>query len=357
MIKKIIPVLLIIFCMTVFANAADYSKTLVVTIDPGHGASDYGADGKYNGKKYYEKNMTLAISKAIKKELETYKNVKVYMTRTGESNPSLADRADYAKAKNSDLFFSVHINSKGDAQTYTDGASVLVSSGQYHKDLAKSEWKLADMVMNEIKSNTGIAKRGFLKRLLSNTRYPNGKLSDYYGIIRRGTEHGIVTMLTEHAFMSSSKDMKVLSAGKNLTKLGKADATAIAKYFGLSKKDGSLAYNRTGDFVKFTSRYWMKKNGKYYYVKSDEKYAKGWKTIESRKHYFTKTGAAAVGQKTISGNIYKFTSKGKMYVNKWGKTKGKMYYYGKDGKAYKSCTKKISGKKYKFDKNGICLNY
>ena len=337
-------------------NAATYTKNIVVTIDPGHGASDYGATCKYKNEKYYEKNMTLAISKAIKKELETYKNVKVYLTRTGESNPSLADRAYKAFKNNSDLFFSVHINSKGDAQKYTDGASVLVSSGQYHKELAKSEWKLAGMVLDEINSSTGITRRGLLKRLYSGNKYPNGKTADYYGIIRRGTEYGIVTMLTEHAFISSSKDMKVLSNKNNLTKLGKADATAIAKYYGLSKKNGTVKYPRTGSYVKFTSRYWLQKDGKWYYVNANETFAKGWKTFGSYKYHFNKTGAADTDQKKISGNIYKFSNKGKMYVNKWSKTNGKMYYYGKNGKAYKSCKKRINGKKYVFDNDGVCVN-
>ena len=38
------------------------------------------------------------------------------------------------------------------------------------------------------------------------TRYPNGKLADYYGIVRYGVENNVPSMIVEHCFLSSNSD-------------------------------------------------------------------------------------------------------------------------------------------------------
>ena len=88
----------------------------IITLDAGHGGSDPGAIGSDGTK---EKNITLAITKAVKELLEK-KGAKVYMTRTTDvdvygPNASDADelqaRVNVGEKYNSDLFVSLHINS------------------------------------------------------------------------------------------------------------------------------------------------------------------------------------------------------------------------------------------------------
>jgi len=84
------------------------TKTAVV--DPGHGGHDSGAVA--NGLK--EENLTLDISKRVKRKLESkYAGVNVRLTRTGDTYPSLQARCDLANRLNAAAFLSVHINSGG----------------------------------------------------------------------------------------------------------------------------------------------------------------------------------------------------------------------------------------------------
>lgn len=337
-------------------DASSYQKTLTIVIDPGHGGKETGAYVKKNGKTVYEKNMNLTIARAMKKELSTYKNVKIYMTRNSDRTVSLTARTAYADRKNADVFFCIHNNARGDAQSYTNGACAIVSTGTYHKELAKASAGLAKKALVNVSSASGVVNRGLLKRKSASRKYPNGKKADYYFITRSCTYYGIPSVLVEHSFMDSTVDYRKMFNNNHLKKVGQADAEAVAEYYGLEKKDGSASYDRTGHYVKFISRYWMIRDGQRYYIKSSEKPAVGWKTINGARYHFKKNGAASIGQCTIGGSLYQFSKKGKMYHSQWGKVNGNYYYYAANGKALKSVTVRIDGKKYRFDDSGICLN-
>jgi N-acetylmuramoyl-L-alanine amidase len=83
-------------------------KIDVVIIDPGHGGKDPGTIGR-NGLR--EKNATLAISKAIKEELEKRLDIKVIMTRDRDVFPSLEARTKTANQHGGKLFISIHVDS------------------------------------------------------------------------------------------------------------------------------------------------------------------------------------------------------------------------------------------------------
>lgn len=83
-------------------------KKPVVVIDPGHGGQDPGAVG---GNRAYEKNVTLATSRELKKQLEATGRYTVYLTRDSDKFIKLADRVKIARAKGADLFISVHADS------------------------------------------------------------------------------------------------------------------------------------------------------------------------------------------------------------------------------------------------------
>lgn len=77
-----------------------------ICIDPGHGGTDSGALGT----KSFEKNITLEISKLIKKKLQT-KGFSVILTREQDVYVSLNKRAQLANEDVCDLFVSIHCNS------------------------------------------------------------------------------------------------------------------------------------------------------------------------------------------------------------------------------------------------------
>lgn len=80
-------------------------RPVIVLIDPGHGGRDPGASGGMGTK---EKNVTLGIGLALRNDLEKVPGIKVYMTRTGDTYPTLGQRLAIARRVKADLFISIH---------------------------------------------------------------------------------------------------------------------------------------------------------------------------------------------------------------------------------------------------------
>ena len=77
----------------------------IIVIDPGHGGDDAGARGS-NGT--LEKNVTLAISRKLKAALEARLGVRVLLTRDGDQNVNIDQRAALANNNKADLLLSIH---------------------------------------------------------------------------------------------------------------------------------------------------------------------------------------------------------------------------------------------------------
>ncbi len=80
----------------------------VVTVDAGHGGRDPGNPGLYFPKGLKEKDVTLAVSLLLRKELQR-QGVKVVMTRTTDTLINRVDRAPYC-TNECDLFVSLHVD-------------------------------------------------------------------------------------------------------------------------------------------------------------------------------------------------------------------------------------------------------
>ncbi|MDO4184635.1 MAG: N-acetylmuramoyl-L-alanine amidase [Rhodospirillales bacterium] len=89
------------------ANNNNNAKKIVV-IDAGHGGHDPGAIG-YSG--VYEKNITLAAAKELKRQLDKEGKYKVFLTRSTDIFIPLRDRVKIARKHNADLFISLHADS------------------------------------------------------------------------------------------------------------------------------------------------------------------------------------------------------------------------------------------------------
>ena len=119
-------------------------KRKVIVIDPGHGGVDPGALAPSGA---YEKDITLAAAKVFKRRLDATKRYEVHLTRDNDTFIRLRDRIAIARAKNADLFISLHadtIASKG-----VRGMSVYTlsekASDKEAADLAEKENK-ADLI-------------------------------------------------------------------------------------------------------------------------------------------------------------------------------------------------------------------
>lgn len=87
---------------------ADSNRPLVI-IDAGHGGHDPGAINKNSGLR--EKDVTLAIARAIRDQLVASGRVRVALTRDDDRFLVLQERYGIARSMNADLFISIHADS------------------------------------------------------------------------------------------------------------------------------------------------------------------------------------------------------------------------------------------------------
>ena len=215
--------------LTLQATDVKAANPVVLVIDPGHGGNDSGAIGTYNGKSYYEKNMTLSIAKELKTQLEATGRYKIYMTRETDTYKSLTYRTDYAREKNADALISVHINSAGSSAT---GAEVEIPNTSLYPQLHTEGENIANSILKEI-SSLGIKKRGaFTRNSANGTKYSDGSIADYYAIVRGAKSNAMTGIIIEHAFISNPTELgKYLSTEAKLKALGRADAKGINNYY------------------------------------------------------------------------------------------------------------------------------
>lgn len=97
-------------------------KKFVIVIDPGHGGHDAGAIGNYGLKeKDVNLDVCLRLENYLKKQLDKYPSVEIYLTRREDVFISLEERVNIAKTLNADIFFSVHTNSSRFNRENADG--------------------------------------------------------------------------------------------------------------------------------------------------------------------------------------------------------------------------------------------
>ncbi|WP_022778702.1 N-acetylmuramoyl-L-alanine amidase family protein [Butyrivibrio sp. AE3009] len=236
--KKVLSIIITVLmvCAAYFSaqpmKVSAAPKNVIVVIDPGHGGTGERNLGAQYGS-FSEKDMTLKLGNALKAELEKYDGITVYTTRTTDTVISLEDRAAYAKSVGADFVFSLHFNASSDHEFY--GSEVWTSAfGDYYVAganfgrLVTAEW-----------NGLGLYQKGVKTRL-------GASGADYYGIIRQSVARNMPCAILEHAYLDHGYDTALLSGSDFINKLAVADATAIAKYFGLSS-------SKTGaDFSNFS---------------------------------------------------------------------------------------------------------
>ena len=229
---------------------------MVVVLDPGHDGTHGGSSA--NG--FVEAQLNLKIAQYCKAELEEYYGVTVYMTRDSASCPNgggdnkscLQRRADIARDMGANLFVSLHNNYS--SASSASGAEIWYPNQNYNPWTSQVGGSAASCILEQLTS-LGLKGRGTQIRNANEDKYPDGSAADYYAVIRHCKEYGIPGIIVEHAFMSNSSDAaNFLSNDEGLKKLGVADATGIAQYFGL-KKEKPEEYSAVFDAAYYADRY------------------------------------------------------------------------------------------------------
>ena len=129
---------------TVKSKISDF----VVVIDPGHGGKDPGAIGF---SKTFEKDVNLIAAKLLKKKLNEYPGVKVFLTREEDKFIHLRERYKIAQKFKADIFISLHSDSIKSSKV--KGYSVYTLDEEKASDIET----LINKVKKEVQTKTGIS--------------------------------------------------------------------------------------------------------------------------------------------------------------------------------------------------------
>ncbi|MGC1107622.1 MAG: N-acetylmuramoyl-L-alanine amidase [Candidatus Acidiferrales bacterium] len=100
------------------ASPQPASTLRTIVIDPGHGGEDTGARGPSG---VAEKDIVIEFAQTVASSLRA-QGFEVVMTRLGDTDPSLDDRATVVNAQTNAIFISLHVGSSGlvgTVRTYT----------------------------------------------------------------------------------------------------------------------------------------------------------------------------------------------------------------------------------------------
>lgn len=201
---------------------------------------DSGHYGKYNrspaNKSYYESEAMWKLHLLQKKYLEEY-GFEVITTRSKLAN-DLALHTRGTKSKGCVLFISDHSNATGSGVNESiDHVAVYhltddktTKCDDISKEIAQ---KLAPVIAKVMDTKNGYK---VLTRKSGNDRNGDGIMNDnYYGVLHGARTVGTPALILEHSFHTNTRSTNWLLNDANIDKLAKAEADAIAEYFGMSK--------------------------------------------------------------------------------------------------------------------------
>ena len=328
----------------------------IVVLDPGHGTIDTdgydpGADHTFSdGTKFVEADLTMKIANYVKKELEKYPEITVYMTHdtVGAAKAvkmTLKERVDFAANKHADLLVSLHLNAF-DYET-AHGAEVLVpKTGRYNSAVAENAQKAANNILKRLTS-LGLYDRGLKERDSENGgKYSDGSTADYYAVIREGMKASIPSIIVEHAFLTGAQDKQYLNNEASIKNLAKADAYGIAQYFNI--ETGGETYEPVPE----PKGEWRQSGGNTYYYIGNVKQT-GWQRIDNIWYYFNGSGVMLKGWQSIGGYWYYLNSSGHMLTG-WQYINGSYYYLNASG-SMQTGWQTIEGNRYYLQGSGAML--
>lgn len=219
----------------------------IIVLDPGHGGQDPGAIGCSG---VYEKNITLAMAKELKKILDKDGRYKVYLTRNRDVFIPLRERVRIARRYKADLFLSIHAdsarnkNAKGLSvytlsETASDKEAAALAERENKADViagmdfAEHSREVSDVLINLAQretmnrssefANIMVQKMRKSVKLLDNTHRFAG-----FAVLKAPD---VPAVLLEMGYLSNRTEEKLLRQSSYRQKLAKSTSIAIDEYF------------------------------------------------------------------------------------------------------------------------------
>ena len=227
-------------------SSVSRKQGLLIAIDPGHGGEDPGA----RGKRSFEKDVVLEISRRLKRMIDKTPGMHAKLTRNGDYYVELRRRSALARREGADLFISIHADafSKPTAR----GASVYALSlrgatSETARILASKE-NLSDLAggVNLADKDSSVAEV-LLDLSMSYTinesiRFGNEVLTELKKIGRvhskKVEQAGFVVLkspdvpsiLVETAYITNPTEEKLLRSKRHQEKIARAILVGVQRY-------------------------------------------------------------------------------------------------------------------------------
>ncbi|HXC60634.1 MAG TPA: N-acetylmuramoyl-L-alanine amidase [Steroidobacteraceae bacterium] len=236
---------------------ADEGRDVIVAIDAGHGGQDPGASGG-NGTR--EKDVVLAIARALARRVDAEPGMKAFLTRDEDRFIPLRDRINLARKARADIFVSIHADSIRNREV--SGSSVYVLSDKGATNEA-ARWLAETENAADLKGGVSLGdKNDALASVLMDVSQTAsigssmvaaervlGQL-DRVGTIRKTDVQqaafvvlkspDIPSMLVETAYISNPAEERKLRTQTHQQAIAEAIFNGVREYFRSSPPDGSL---------------------------------------------------------------------------------------------------------------------
>lgn len=220
----------------------------LVVIDPGHGGEDPGAVGVGG---VYEKDITLAVARELRRQLESTGRYRVLLTRDKDVFVRLRERVGMARDVGADLFLSLHADSivTGSVRglsiyTLSDKASDREAEMLAAKenradaiaglDLSGESDLVASILIDLAQRDTMNHSKRFAKVVLENVR---GDVTLLPSKPHRQAGFAVLTapdvpsVLVEMGYLSSPQDAGQLNSPQHRERLARGVTRAVDSYF------------------------------------------------------------------------------------------------------------------------------
>jgi N-acetylmuramoyl-L-alanine amidase len=223
-------------------------RDLVIAVDAGHGGVDPGATGKGGTR---EKDVTLAIARALAARIDAEPGMRAVLTRDGDYFVELRDRIKRARAANADLFVSVHADAVANREIAGSSVYILSPRGATNeaaRRLAERE-NAADLVGGVKLSNKDPLLASVLLDLSQSASMAASQVAaekvldelNEVGTVRKARvqQAGFVvlkspdipSMLIETAYITNAGDERRLRDPAHQRRLADAILTGVRAYF------------------------------------------------------------------------------------------------------------------------------
>lgn len=229
-------------------NSDRKGRILIIAIDAGHGGEDPGALGRGGTR---EKNVTLAIARKLKAQIDEQPNMRALLIRDGDYFIPLVGRVTKARQARADLFISIHADAF--VKPHARGSSVFALS-EHGATSSTARWLAKKENEADLIGGVNIAEKDpYLARTLLDlsqtatisdsmklAKHVLGELGDINTLHRGKVEQAgfavlkspdIPSILIETAFISNPEEERRLNDSRYQDKVALAILGGIKRYF------------------------------------------------------------------------------------------------------------------------------